>query len=126
MTEPAPRTYWIATGLLCLVFAVSVLLTVLDPGGTREQTVELGYPGWAIYPLAAAKAAGVAVVLWGRSRTLTGFAFAGFLYDLVLALAAHIAERQAYGLVAMIGLAVWTAAFLADRQRFGHVPLRPR
>lgn len=114
-----PRFYWLSTGLLCLIFTGSAVWSILDPAGTRIQTEDLGFPGYTVYPLAVAKLLGVAVVLWGRSRTLTGFAFAGFLYDLVLALSGHIAQREAYGLVALLTLGVWTAAYLADRQRYG-------
>lgn len=118
------RLYWVATGLLCLIFVYSGVWSFVDPEGTRIETVRLGFPGYVVYPLAIAKLLGVAVILWGRSRTLTGFAFAGFLYDLILALSAHIALRESYGWVDVFALLAWTGAYLADRQRFGFASTR--
>jgi hypothetical protein len=121
-TRPAAwnrRRYWIITGLFCLMFLVSVALTAVDPEGTRTGTEKLGYPVYiATYPLAAAKLAGVAVILWRRWPTLRVFAFAGFLYDLILAVSAHIHERDfPYGWLAVFGLGLWCGAYWVERDR---------
>lgn len=114
-------TYRVATGLLCAVFLISVLLTVVDYDGTITQLRDLGFPTYLAWPQAIAKLLGVIAVLSRRSRTLSLFAYAGFLFDMLLALAAHIAERQLYGLVAVAGLVIWAWAFREDRRRFGPV-----
>jgi hypothetical protein len=62
----------------------------------------------------------VLTILWGRWTTLTLFAFAGFLYDLVLALGAHIAHQDPQGFLAAAGLVIWAGAFLTDRLGFRH------
>lgn len=106
------------TGLFVLIFAFSAVWNLLDPQGARADTVALGFPAYSVYPLAAAKLVGLAVILWGGSRTLTGFAFAGFIYDLLLALSAHIALRNAgRGALALFALVVTLAAWWADRRR---------
>lgn len=120
----AQRLYWVATGLFCFMFIYSAVWTIVDPVGTRIETVRLGFPAYVIYPLAAAKLLGVAVIVWGRLRTLSGFAFAGFLYDLLLALSAHVALRESYGWVAAFGLVLWGCAFWVDRRRY--LPASPR
>lgn len=114
----SPRIYWLATGLFCFMFIVSVLLTIFDLPGTIRQMLDLGFPVYLIWPQTVAKVLGVVAILSRRSRTLTNLAFAGFLYDLILALFAHIAERETYGLVAAFGLVLWGFAFWADRRRF--------
>jgi hypothetical protein len=101
------------------VFLVSVLLTVVDYDGTIAQLRDLGFPTYFAWPQAAAKLLGVVAVLTRRSRTLALFAYAGFLFDMLLALAAHVAEREPYALVAVAGLVIWGFAFAADRRRFG-------
>lgn len=127
-TGPAPsswgtsrqrRLYWFVTGLFCAVFLVSALLTFVDPEGTREATARLGFPPFiGTYPLALAKLAGVAAILWRRSTTLITFAFAGFLYDLVLALTAHVYENDfPNGWLAVFGLVVWCGAYRLERRR---------
>lgn len=113
------RLRWIVTGLFCLIFGFSALWNLVDPEGGRLDYLAHGYPGYVVYPVAIAKLAGIGVILWGRSRTLTDLAFAGFLYDLMLALGAHLAEGEAVrGVLALITLVVTVGAWWLDRQRF--------
>lgn len=118
------RLHWFVTGLFCLIFTYSGVWTIIDPEGARLTMVHLGFPTYFLYPQAIAKLLGIAVILWGRSRTLTALAFAGFLYDLLLAMGAHIAEGDPDVWLAGFALLVWGAAFWADRQRFASAPLR--
>jgi hypothetical protein len=111
--------YWVPTGLLCLIFVVSAALSLLDPETTRQTTTDLGFPAFiGTYPLAFAKLAAVVVILWRRWPTLRLFAFAGLLYDMVLALMAHVHEDDfPAGWLAVFGLVVWCAAFWVERDR---------
>lgn len=111
--------YWLPTGLLCLVFIASVTLTILDPTGSRVASTKLGFPTFlAVYPLAAAKLSAVLAILWRKSKVLTHFAFAGLLYDMLLALGGHIdAKDFPAGYLAVFGLIVWAFAFRANEQR---------
>jgi hypothetical protein len=106
-------------GLLCLVFVASAALTIADPNGTRVTSAELGFPTFlAVYPLAAAKLAAVVAILWRKSKVLTHFAFAGLLYDMLLALGGHIdANDFPAGFLAVFGLIVWGFAFWVSEQR---------
>lgn len=113
------HAYWVATGLFCAVFVFSGLWSFADPGGAAEEYRHLGYTDRLVYPLAVAKLLGVAAILWGWSRTLTHFAFAGFLFDLLLALEAHAAQMEPKIALAAVALVLWVAAFVADRRRFG-------
>jgi uncharacterized membrane protein YphA (DoxX/SURF4 family) len=65
------RTYWIVTGLFCLSFVFSAVLTFVDPVGTRAEIRHLEFPDYWAFPLAFLKLAGVAVILAGRWRRLT-------------------------------------------------------
>ena len=113
------RRYWVVTGLFCLMFIVSALLTFLDPAGTKRGTAKLGFPVYiGLYPLAVAKLAGVGAILWRKWPIVTLFAFAGFLYDVLLALAAHVHEKDfPNGWLAVVGLVLWCAAFAVERDR---------
>ncbi len=114
-----PPVYWAATGLFVLIFAGSVVLSVVDPVGTLEQTVALGYPAWSWQPLAVAKALGLIAILSRRSRLLTGLAFAGFFYDTVLALAAHLVQMDLpYVALATTGMLSTMAAYWVHTRRF--------
>jgi DoxX-like family len=113
------RAYWVALGLFTIMFAYSAIWSIVDPDGTKRATAKLGYPGYlGVYPLATAKLAGLAAILSRRSRTLTHFAFAGFLFDLLLALAGHIHTNDfPSGWLAVLGLVFWVAAFVMDTKR---------
>jgi hypothetical protein len=116
----APTTmlrYRIGLGLLSVVFIASVLLTVFDAAGTYEETARLGFPIWIVWPQTLAKALGVLAILFSRSRSLRDFAYAGFLFDLLLATGAHIAHGDGFVVVALISLAIWTFAFVTELQQ---------
>jgi hypothetical protein len=113
------RAYWVCIGLFCTTFTVSAALSFFDPEGTRTVAETLGYPPYlVVYPLALAKLAGVAVVLLRRPTTLKHFAYAGFLFDVLLALFAHVAEGDfPSGWLAIWGVAIWSATFGLEQRR---------
>ncbi len=117
--QPARNTtrivYFIATGLFFTVFIVSILLSVLDPQGTIDEYRKLSFPTWLLIPQTLAKALGLLAISQRRWPVLKDFAFAGFLYNLLLALGAHIAVRDVNVVLAIIGLAAWVFAFTMDR-----------
>ncbi|MGL5826404.1 MAG: DoxX family protein [Nocardioides sp.] len=116
-----PR-YWLLTGLLVFMMGYSALWTLVDPQGTYDNTEKLGFPGFiGTYPLAAAKIAAVVVIVWRRWPVLTIFAFAGLIYDVSLALMAHIYEGDfPSGWLAVLGVVIWCGAFWAERDRVAH------
>lgn len=111
--------YWVPTGAFALLFVSSVALTFSDLEASRVATEGFGYPGWAVVPQGIAKALGLLAVLVPRWPTLTGLAFAGFLYDLLLAWGAHIAQSDAPNFaLASVGLVLTAGAYAAYRRRY--------
>ena len=114
----ASAGYVLATGVFCLLCGFAAIWTLVDPVGARIDTVALGFPVWTVYPLAIAKLLGLAAVLSHRWRTLTGLAFAGFFYDVLLALGTHLVQADlARAALAALGIAVTAAAFVAYQRR---------
>lgn len=107
----------------CVVFLYSGVWTLIDPDGAREVMQHLGFPTYFLYPQAIAKLLGVALILLRRWRPLTDLAFAGFLYDLLLAGRAHIAEGDPDIALVVVALLLWGAAFWAYHRRFPAPPL---
>ena len=108
-------TRTISLSLLAAVFIVSALLTFVDPDGTRTSFAKLGFPTFIAYPAAIAKLSAVVVILQKRLPTLRTFAFAGLLFDMILALMAHVQVNDfPAGWLAVFGLAVWSVAFTSD------------
>lgn len=118
------RLRGVTTGLFCLLFIYNGVWTFVDPEDSRRTLDHLGFPVYFAYPLGIAELLGIAVIVWGRSRTLTGFAFAGFLYELLLALLAHFVEGDPDIWLVLLALMLWAGAFWADRQRFSALGAR--
>lgn len=51
---------------------------------------DLGFPGYLAYPLGVAKILGLAAIWTGYSRSLKEWAYAGFFFNALIALSAHI------------------------------------
>lgn len=112
------RQYWVAISLFSLLFLGSAVFGVVDPDGSYGEYRHLEFPAWILYPLSLAKVLGIAAILSNRSRTLKDFAFAGFLYDLLLALGGHIAQQEIKLLLPLVSLGLWAFAFTMDRKMF--------
>lgn len=111
--------YFTALGLFYALFIVSILLSVFDVKGTLDGYRHLSFPTWLLIPQATAKALGLIAIAQNRWRTLKDFAYAGFLYNLLLALGAHVALRELDVLLALLGLLLWVFAFTMDRRYHG-------
>ncbi|MDK3020724.1 DoxX family protein [Pseudodonghicola flavimaris] len=87
----AKYVYWIATGLVALVYMGAATFYIsshdLVAGMYREV---LGYPTYIIWPLAILKIVGAVVVLWRPSAMLADWAYAAMFWHLVLAFGAHV------------------------------------
>jgi hypothetical protein len=112
------RTYWIATGLFTALFAGSILLGLGDLKGSYEEYAHLGFPAWSIFFNSFGKLFGLIAIYANTSRTLKDFAFAGFLFDLLLALVAHAAQMEIKLLLPIFGLGLWWFAFAMNRKVF--------
>lgn len=109
--------YWLETGLFCFMFVFSAVWTLVDIPGTVSEFKELEYPGFLPAPLAIAKLLGVAAILTNKSQTLKQFAFAGFLFDLLLAALGHYHHpNTGTGIeLAIFGICLWIYAYAVDR-----------
>ncbi|WP_407572487.1 DoxX family protein [Deinococcus altitudinis] len=113
------RLYWIATGLFTLLFAASILLGLGDLKESYTEYTRLGFTEpWQVYFNSLGKIFGLLAIYHNRSRTLKDFAFAGFFFDLLLALVAHIAQGESKFLIPLVSLGIWWFAFAMNRKVF--------
>ncbi|OJJ17127.1 hypothetical protein BKI52_30920 [marine bacterium AO1-C] len=111
--------YWVATGLLSFLFVAGGLMYLLNYPRAYDFFINLGFPVWIIYPLAILKFAGVAAILSRRSLFLKELAYAGFLYDALLALVAHVMVLDGEAMPAAISLVLIAVSWRYDRKIFG-------
>jgi hypothetical protein len=105
--NPAARTkisYWVFTSLFVLPLAASGLGFCISPPAVVEGMTHLGYPGYIIRFLGAAKLLGVAAVLVDSFPRLTEWAYAGLVFTLVGASYSHL--RSGDGIKALSPLVI--------------------
>ena len=69
---------------------MSAGMYIFNNAEVSKMFTGFGYPTYIIYPLAVAKLLGL-VAIWGKSfKSLKEWAYAGFFFDFVLAVGAHL------------------------------------
>ncbi len=99
MTQKNKKTiYLVSTVLLSAMMLMSAGMYFFNYEMVSETFIRLGYPTYLIYPLAIAKILGVVALWTKKNATLREWAYAGFFYDFILALTAHLhAQDGEYG-----------------------------
>lgn len=101
-----------ATGLLSILMLFSAGMYIFNHGTVVNAFQSLGYPSYIIYPLAAAKILGLIAIWTNYSKTLTEWAYAGFFFDFILALSAHLVKGDGGHLFAVLALILWTFSYV--------------
>ena len=94
----------ISTAIFSLLMAFSSVMYFAQNDMVSEKFTSLGFPTWIIYPLAIAKLLGLVAIWTEKSKTLKEWAYAGFTFNLLLAIGAHvhIVDEEFYA--ALVGL----------------------
>ncbi|MGY5352923.1 DoxX family protein [Wenyingzhuangia sp. IMCC45533] len=111
--------YWIATGFLTLVFTFSACMYLFAYERASGFFVNLGFPTWLIYPLAILKILGLVAILTKKSKFLKELAYAGFLFDAVLALSAHLIVGDGEAMAAVVAILATTVSWIYDKKLYG-------
>lgn len=105
-------TFLVPLILISLMMLASATFYFVQAEEVTAEFVKLGFPGWLRPLLALAKIAGVALLWFAPTAPLRHFAYAGFLFNFILAALAHgYAGDDDLGgpLVALVllGLSMW-------------------
>jgi hypothetical protein len=105
--------YYASTGLLTLLMLFSAGMYILNNEVVQGMFTNFGYPTYIIYPLAIAKLLGVFAIWNTKFNALKEWAYAGFLFDFVLAFFAHkmINDGEEMGAVIAFVLVVVSYVF---------------
>lgn len=110
--------YWISTSLLAIMMLMSSSLYIFKNQMVRDTFETLGYPSYLIYPLAIAKILGLVAIITKKSSLLKGLAYAGFFFDFLLSLAAHLSVGDGDFIGAIIGLVLLTISYMYERKLY--------
>ncbi|WP_299253580.1 DoxX family protein [uncultured Aquimarina sp.] len=112
--------YWITTGLLCLLFFAGAMMYIFNYPRAEGFFISLGFSTWIIYPLAFLKISGIIAILTKKSNFLKELAYAGFLFDAILALVAHIMVNDGEYAPAIVSVLLLIISWIYDRKVFGN------
>src|SRR5262245_22143025 len=91
--------YWVATGLLGLVFAAGGVSDLSGSPQVLEGMAHLGYPAYFVAIIGVWKVLGAVALLAPRFPRLKEWAYAGIFFDLTGAAASHAASGDSAGKV---------------------------
>jgi hypothetical protein len=83
-------SYWIVTLLFALPQAWSALQYLTEAPRMTATLLGLGYPVYFMKILGVAKLLGIAAIVYGGSVTLKEWAYAGFTFEVLGAIASHL------------------------------------
>jgi hypothetical protein len=114
VSKGAKIGYYIGTILLTLLMTFSATMYLAQHEMVVGFFENFGFPTWIIYPLAAAKYLGLIAIWFSKSKTLKHFAYAGFLFDLLLAVGAHLGAGEGIegSIMSILGIVFWSLSFL--------------
>ena len=115
----------VTTGLFAVMFAISGVLYVIGPAPIVAGIHRLGYPDYFRQLLGVAKIFGAAALVLPGLRALREWAYAGFTFDLIAAIASHVLSGDgAHAGPAVFALAVLAASY-SLRRRSQHLRRAP-
>lgn len=82
--------YWVVTFLMCCLFIYSAQMYFFKTEMVKGFFEMLNFPTWVVIPLAIAKILGVIAIISDVVPVLREWAYAGFLFDVILATGAHV------------------------------------
>ena len=108
--------YRISTGLITLLMSFSASMYVFQNEMASESFLKLGFPTFVIYPLATAKILGLIAIWSNKSKMLKEWAYAGFVFNLLLAIGAHLSINDGDYPAALVGLILVIVSYVYNRK----------
>ncbi len=117
MMKALKITNYVSTGLLSVMMFMSAGRYIFDYETMSQLFETLGHPGYVVIPLAVVKLLGITAIWTNKVKFLKEFAYAGFLFNFLLAGAAHIAIGDGKAVGAGVALVLWTISYVSFKKR---------
>lgn len=105
--------FWIPNGIMLIFMVGSGIMYFVEAEEVAKAFAQLGYPAYTMYFNATAKILGGIAIAWpGFPRFLKEWAYAGYLYIMLLALQAMYATMPGFpwpmvGFLGLWGVSYW-------------------
>ncbi len=103
------------------IFTFSAGMYIMNYEGVCSFFPKLGFPSWVVAPLAAAKILGIIAILTKKSQMLKEWAYAGFFFDAVLALGAHLNAGDGGYMMSGMAIIAIIVSRIYDSRVFGNI-----
>lgn len=111
-------TYWISSLIACGIMAYSASMYFMNTDMIKGYFEMLHYPSYVVIPLAIAKILGIIAILSRKINFLKEWAYAGFLFDGILAFTAHIEAGDGGYLFSLIVIITTLVSYFTEKHAF--------
>jgi len=120
-TKTAKIVHYLFTGLLSAMMLMSASMYFMKHDEISIVMEGLGFPAYLLYPLGIAKILGLIAIWTRKSNLLKEWAYAGFFFNLLLAITAHaMVYEPVYG--PAMGLVFMLGSYIAQKKAFVITP----
>ena len=110
--------FWVSSGLFSAMMLLSVGMYIFNHEEIVATFEKLGFDPFVVYPLAAAKALGVVAILTRKVDWLKEWAYAGFFFNLLLAMGAHIKINDGEFFGAAMAMVLLLVSYFVQKKAF--------
>ena len=106
----------VVTGLFSLLVLGGASQYFFNHEMVKGMFESLDYPTYLIYPMGTAKVLGLVAIWANKSETLKEWAYAGFIFNMLLAISAHVNVSDGEYMGAVIALVLVAVSYAYDRK----------
>ena len=111
--------YRVITGLFTANMLLGAGMYLFAHDIAASMFSSLGFPTYIIYPLAIAKILGLVAIWSNKSKMLKEWAYAGFTFELLLAVSAHLAVNDGEFAGAAVALVLVLISYFYNHKLYG-------
>lgn len=108
--------YRISTGLISGIMLMSALGYFATHDEVSKNFAQYGFPSFIIYPLGIAKILGLTAIWTRKSETLKEWAYAGFVFNILLAIGGHLYAGDSLIVIAVAALVMIFISYIFQKR----------
>ncbi len=108
--------YRVITGLFTVLVLIGASQYFLNHEMVKEMFEGIKYPTYLIYPMGIAKISGIIAIWFVKSKTIKEWAYAGFTFNFLLAISAHLDVSDGEFAPAILALVFCLASYFYYRK----------
>ena len=105
--------------MACGIMAYSASMYFSNTEGVKQYFEILNYPSYIVVPLAIAKVLGIIAILYRKISFLKEWAYAGFIFDGILAATAHFVANDGGHMFAIVVIIASVTSYFFEKRTFG-------